>query len=493
MSTANGEECKLMHSSPSKKKDLSNGACPAKEKEASKRKQSFNDVELEIDDDIITHLSSRICNKNVTHKILKINNLIDDQMHDYIANGRASEISESNDESDAHEGVERAHLNLRNGYAGCQHGDESSSNTISNDLPERKAISSEQVPTYELNKEVQGKSKAKGKGKGKGELLSDDPHLEEPLAEGHTHFDRIKMMNLLGENTIVYNSRDDQNNVLFLCYDEKSEQCDVCDRYRKNYMSNMHPSSCVPLRGGAAMKGDAAINGNAPINGVAATNGAAAINGTAAIDALSDYFFVLGSTSNSRKYILKQSSLDFLSVRIHIDEKKIGCRKSHDPLTLTANIAVGKGLKLLNMIKTDSELSKQIAELSKGKKVVLLVGDEVIYCNNKIYEKPKNEKEASNFLKSYNNSKCYSYSSITLIELETEKIITGIDESIINVYDMDDSVVKKILDDSSIYFCAGALKIENTHMHRYIKVIKGNIDSIFGLSLNLLFHLVNFL
>ncbi|EUD67887.1 hypothetical protein C922_01499 [Plasmodium inui San Antonio 1] len=500
MSTANGEECKLMQRYPSKKKDLSNGTCSAKEKDASRRKQSFNDFELEIDDDIITHLSSRICNKNVTHKILKINNLIDDQMHDYIANSPTSEVSESNDESDTHESVEKAQLNLRNGCAVCQNGDEeSSSNSLSHDNPERRGISYEQIPTYELNKEGQGKSKEKSKGKGKGQLNSDRPPLEQHLADGRTDFDRIKMINLLGENTIVYNIRDDQNNVLFLCYDEKSEECDVCDRYRRNYMSNMHPSSCAHLRGGDAANGVAAIseiaamNGTVAMNKPVAMNGSTATNGTTVPNALSEYFFVLGSTSNSRKYILKQSSLDFLSVRIHIDEKKIGCRKSHDPLTLTSNIAVGKGLKLLNMIKTDSALHKKIADLSKGKKVVLLVGDEVIYCNNKIYEKPKNEKEASDFLKSYNNNKCYSYSSITLIELETEKIITGIDESIVNIYDMDDSVVKKILDDSSIYFCAGALKIENIHMQKYIKVIKGNIDSIFGLSLNLLFHLVNFL
>ncbi|ANQ07314.1 Uncharacterized protein PCOAH_00018620 [Plasmodium coatneyi] len=471
MSTTNGEECKLMHNSPSKNNHLSNGTCSAKEKEPSKRKQSFNDFELEIDDEIITYLSSRTCNNNVTHKILKVKNLIDDQMYDYIANGQTSEISESNDESDTHESVEKVHLNSRNGYAGCQNGDESSCNTLSHDQPEREAISSEQVSTYKLNKDAQGESKEKA------ELHSN----------GCTHFNKIKMMNLLGENTIVYNTKDYQNNVLFLSYDEKNEQCDVCDRYRKNYMSNMYPSSCAHLQGGDAINGVPTKNGIATINGTVETNGAAPVN------ALSDYFFVLGSTSNSRKYILKQSNLDFLSVRIHIDEKKIGCRKSHDPLTLTSNIAVGKGLKLLNMIKTDSALHKQITDLSKGKKVVLLVGDEVIYCNNKIYEKPKNEKEASNFLKSYNSNKCYSYSSITLIELETEKIITGIDESIVNIHDMDDSVVKKILDDSSIYFCAGALKIENTHMHKYIKVIKGNIDSIFGLSLNLLFHLVNFL
>ncbi|GAW80128.1 Maf-like protein [Plasmodium gonderi] len=470
------EECKLNHVSSNKKiGDLNNGVFLEKEKESNNKKLSINDLELEIDDDIISHLSSRICNKNVTHKIIKINNLIDDHMYEYITNCQDSDISESNDTNHMHEDSEKKHFNLHNGYRDAQIGSESLSTKFAYDNLEWKNNTPEQIPSHDLNKEIHSKSKTKGKNNSPNELTSDE----------HTNFEKIKMMNLIGGNRIVYNSKNEQNNVLYLCYDEINEQCDVCDRYKKNYMSNMYPSSCVHLKN---------INGVSEVsapNLVGIPNGVYNISSTT--NSLNDYFFVLGSTSNSRKYILKQSNLDFLSVRIHIDEKKIGCRKRHNPLTLTSNISVGKGLRLLNMIKKNNSLQKQISDLSKDKKVVLLVGDEVIYCNKEIYEKPKNEKEAYNFLKSYSNNKCYSYSSITLIELKTEKVITGIDESIINIYDMDDSVVKKILDDSSIYFCAGALKIENIHMHKYIKVIKGNIDSIFGLSLNLLFHLVNFL
>lgn len=174
-------------------------------------------------------------------------------------------------------------------------------------------------------------------------------------------------------------------------------------------------------------------------------------------------------------------------------KRKLDVEKKNDPFTLTSNISVAKGLKLLSMIKKDSQLKEQIFELAQKKKIILLVGDEVIYCNNKIYEKPTNQKEATDFLKSYNNNKCFSYSSITLIDYETEKIVTGIDESVINIYDMNDNIIKNILEDSSIYFCAGALKIENIYMHKHINVIKGNIDSIFGLSINLLFHLLTIL
>ncbi|SBT87718.1 Maf-like protein, putative [Plasmodium malariae] len=403
--------------------------------------QSFNDFELGIDEDIIEYLSTRICNKNLQHKILKINNLIDDYIYNYIVN------SEEGEEINAH--VNNAtHADTENKYV---YSNNISNSHVNMDGNKKSGSSSENVD--DLNSK---KDKSKNCNSSK---QQDDFH-------------KIKMMNFLGENNIVYNSKAKQNNVLFLCYDKKNEECNTCDRYRKNYMSNMKPTD------NTNPSNECKINGT---------------NEISILNTLNDYFFVLGSTSNSRKYILKKSNLDFLSIRTRINEKKIGCRKRHDPFTLTSNISVAKGIKLLNTIKRNKELKLQIEQISKNKKVILLVGDEVIYCNNKIYEKPKNEMEAYNFLKSYNNNVIYSYSSITLIELKTEKFITGIDESIINIYNMDDDIISKIMMDSSIYYCAGALKIENTHMRKHIKVIKGNIDSIFGLSLNLLSHLVNFL
>ncbi|KOB58375.1 hypothetical protein PFHG_00117 [Plasmodium falciparum HB3] len=341
------------------KSEMKNGLFLKKNVEVNKNDEIGKELDLEFDEEIISRLLCLVHNKNVKHKVLKINNLIDENLYNYIVNRHKE----------------------------------------NNDFYYKK---------------------------------------------------RNDNINNLGET----------NNVLFLCYDETNDDCTTCDKYRKNYMSNMQ------------------ISNNIDIN---------------KLNDLNDYFFILGSTSTSRKYILKKSNLNFLSIRIHIDEKKIGCRKKNDPFTLTSNISVAKGLKLLSMIKKDSQLKEQIFELAQKKKIILLVGDEVIYCNNKIYEKPTNQKEATDFLKSYNNNKCFSYSSITLIDYETEKIVTGIDESVINIYDMNDNIIKNILEDSSIYFCAGALKIENIYMHKHINVIKGNIDSIFGLSINLLFHLLTIL
>ncbi|CRG99272.1 Maf-like protein, putative [Plasmodium relictum] len=392
------------------KNELSNGNVLKDEENLNIENQLYNEFELEIDDEIISNLTSRVYNKNIRHKIIKVNNLMDENLYKYIVNNEESEEKES------------SHI---------------SNNSIHND-DKKKNISINSSNELYKNEIEENKNTC--------------------IYEEYNNLNKMKIMKCLNENINVHNNR--KKNVLYLCYDEKNDECDICDRYIKNYMSNMQASNSLNIKN---------------------------------LNDLDDYFFILGSTSNSRKYILKKSNLNFLSIHIKIDEKKIGCRKSHDPFTLTSNISIAKGLKLLNIIKNNTKLRNRILELSKNKRLLLLVGDEVIYCNNKIYEKPKDEKEAYDFLKSYNNNKCFSYSCITLIDFKTERIITGIDESVIKICDMNDNIINKILEDLSIYFCAGALKIENTFMHKYINEIKGNIDSIFGLSINLLFHLVNFL
>ncbi|SOV78790.1 Maf-like protein, putative [Plasmodium reichenowi] len=442
------------NSAHSEKSEMKNGLFLKKNMQINKNDEIAKELDLEFDEEIISRLLCLVHNKNVKHKVLKINNLIDENLYNYIVNSEENKNYINNNE---HETTEEQATN------GNLHNEKELYN-----IQEKMKTNISQY-SIELKKFLIDNNNYDTTTKYNNNNNNNNNNNDNSNNNNDNNYDNNNYINKTTKenNDFYYKKRNDNinslgetNNVLFLCYDETNDDCTTCDKYRKNYMSNME------------------ISNNIDIN---------------KLNDLNDYFFILGSTSTSRKYILKKSNLNFLSVRIHIDEKKIGCRKKHDPFTLTSNISVAKGLKLLSMIKKDSQLKEQIFELAKKKKIILLVGDEVIYCNNKIYEKPTNQKEATDFLKSYNNNKCFSYSSITLIEYETEKIVTGIDESVINIYDMNDNIIKNILEDSSIYFCAGALKIENIYMHKHINVIKGNIDSIFGLSINLLFHLLTIL
>ncbi|SOV76115.1 Maf-like protein, putative [Plasmodium sp. gorilla clade G3] len=435
------------------KSEMENGLFLKKDTGINKNDEIAKELDLEFDEEIISRLLCLVHNKNVKHKVLKINNLIDENLYNYILNGEENKNYINNDQHVTNE-KKATYGNLHNGKDPYNIEEKMNNNICQYSIELNKFLINN--INYDTNTNYNDNNN------------NNNSNNNDSNYDNNYNYNNNCISKTTKENDDFYykkrndniNSLGETNNVLFLCYDETNDDCTTCDKYRKNYMSNMQ------------------ISNNIDIN---------------KLNDLNDYFFILGSTSTSRKYILKKSNLNFLSIRIHIDEKKIGCRKKQDPFTLTSNISVAKGLKLLSMIKKDSQLKEKIFQLAKKKKIILLVGDEVIYCNNKIYEKPADQKEATDFLKSYNNNKCFSYSSITLIEYETEKIVTGIDESVINIYDMNDNIIKNILEDSSIYFCAGALKIENIYMHKHINIIKGNIDSIFGLSINLLFHLLTIL
>ncbi|SCL98562.1 Maf-like protein, putative [Plasmodium chabaudi chabaudi] len=437
--------------------------------EHNKSSEEINEFELEVDEEIIKYLSSLISNKNVKHKIVKINNLIDDQLYNYILTGKdlTNINSLNNDPKEEHQKIKTNQETLDTSHTFNQTNNEANKY----DIHSKSSNNFDLIKRNTLSLFLPSKSEQQKEDKIK--------------CNGNEHkcrnFKSCTILNETTDVTILYNRNDAQTNVLYVCYDEENDECEICNSYRLKYMPNMSifKNSNISVTPKNISSND--------INSISKKCDENLLN------ALKDYFFVLGSTSSSRKYILKKSELNFLSVQIKIDEKRIGCRKKLDPFTLTSNISVAKGMKLLNIINKDNKLKQQILELSKNKKVILLVGDEVIYCNDQIYEKPKNEQEAYNFIKSYNNNKCYSYSSITLIDLMSNKIMTGIDESVLKFRNMNDDVIKNILNDESIYYCAGALKIENDVMSKYLQEIKGNIDSIFGLSLNLLFHLINLL
>ncbi|ETB59251.1 hypothetical protein YYC_03487 [Plasmodium yoelii 17X] len=422
--------------------------------------EEINEFELEVEEEVINYLSSLIYNKNVKHKIVKINNLIDDQIYNYIetCNHLGNITNLNKDPKEENQNIKTNQGTLDTSHISNPINEETSKCTIHSKSSDNfDIIKTNTLPLFLSSKLDQQK---------------EDQQKEDQNEQKCRNFKSCTIINETTNITLLYNKNDSQTNVLYVCYDEENDECEICNSYRLKYMPNM-----------SMFKNDSNNDkGNAPQK-----------CNEHLLNSLKDYFFVLGSTSSSRKYILKKSELNFLSVQIKINEKKIGCRKKLDPFTLTSNISVAKGMKLLHVINNDNKLKQQILELSKNKKVLLLVGDEVIYCNNQIYEKPKNKKEAYNFIKSYNNNKCYSYSSITLIDLVSNKIMTGIDESVLSFTNMSDDTIENILNDQSIYYCAGALKIENVIMSKYLQEIKGNIDSIFGLSLNLLFHLINLL
>lgn len=276
-------------------------------------------------------------------------------------------------------------------------------------------------------------------------------------------FDDIKTHNLMNETLDSFMETmdtDKMHTVLYITHGETEEKCLCCEEYDKAHIESMKLNEELYPEGSHY---------------------------------LNEFFFVLGSTSLSRKYVMEHNRLDYMLVSTNINERCIGNRKTDHPFVITVNIAIGKLMKLQNIIENDQQLKKQLDRMSRRKRVILVTGDELIYCNGQIYEKPQSEEEAAAFLRTYANNVCSSYCSVCICDYGTKRILTGVDKTDIKVRPLSEQSIHEITQDSYVYFCSGAFKIEHDEMSKHIECIRGRVDSIFGLSVKLLTHLVRLL
>ncbi|VWU53273.1 Maf-like protein, putative, partial [Hepatocystis sp. ex Piliocolobus tephrosceles] len=204
-------------------------------KESKKTEPSFTDFELDIDNDIISYLSSIISNKNVKHKILKINNLIDDSLYNtYIENEETDKLYETssekknrNDHSEILTYINRnnSDCNKHNGIANYKHTEHINGNHIFDKNSDNMLVSHDKKYPFEYSSHEF--------------IPSCNPFLKN---KNNNNF-KINIMNMLSNSDIFYNNKYKQNNVLFLCYDEcNGETCNICFKYKENYMIEMQTS-----------------------------------------------------------------------------------------------------------------------------------------------------------------------------------------------------------------------------------------------------------
>lgn len=194
---------------------------------------------------------------------------------------------------------------------------------------------------------------------------------------------------------------------------------------------------------------------------------------------------ILGSGSATRKAILTQAGFTYTIIKADIDERAIGDRTigTHEKATeLVLLLATLKAKEILKKINTTIELSER-DKLPR----YLLTADQVITHKSNILEKPLDIIEARNFIKSYSESSCSTVGSIILTDrLDESKIESGVDICTIYFKKIPDDIVEKILEEEDCMHCAGGLMVEHPLLQPYIDRIDGTIESVMGLSLELL-------
>lgn len=183
---------------------------------------------------------------------------------------------------------------------------------------------------------------------------------------------------------------------------------------------------------------------------------------------------ILGSASKWRRKILQDAGYSFKILSPNIDEKSI---RDSDPETLVLKIARAKAAALL----------PQITEPS-----LLITTDQVVYCHDEIFEKPASAEEVKKFITAYHYHSAQTVTAVIVTNTATGKSIEGVDVVNIHFNHIPDSLIDHLIEEGEIFQCAGGFQIEDEkgELNPYIKSIDGEIDSVKGLPMKLLNHLI---
>jgi septum formation protein len=202
--------------------------------------------------------------------------------------------------------------------------------------------------------------------------------------------------------------------------------------------------------------------------------------------ALMSRSFLLGSSSATRKLILSEAGYQYTVFKADLDERAIGDRScgSYDKAT--------ELVLLLGNAKADNILQKLPLSL-KEQNPILITGDQVVTYNGVILEKPNDVNEARSFIESYGttNTPCSTVGSIVVTDINTGIRKEGVDIANIYFKKFSKDVVDALIEEGEVMWCAGALMIEHKLVQPFIDKVDGNIDSVMGLSIDLLKKLLH--
>ncbi|EEA08434.1 maf-like protein, putative [Cryptosporidium muris RN66] len=189
------------------------------------------------------------------------------------------------------------------------------------------------------------------------------------------------------------------------------------------------------------------------------------------------YKVILGSTSESRKVILKKAGVnisDYISA--DIDERSIN---GDSPQELVLKLSHAKLKAVLK--KSDNILNSNNKGLMS--KVLVICADSIAYKDGEIRNKPVDNEEKRQFLKSYSNSYVDVVSGIAIYNNVSNSIIDTVVTSrvyfkIIPQYVIENAVLySKIIGNT-----CGGFAIDCPILEDYVDHIEGDHDNIMGIS-----------
>lgn len=175
---------------------------------------------------------------------------------------------------------------------------------------------------------------------------------------------------------------------------------------------------------------------------------------------------ILASTSKFKSDLLNQAHIPHICLKPNYEEN------SSNP----------------NYLEYATELS--LGKASSIKEIGIIIGiDTIVYCNNKIYEKPHDLNEVRNNLKELNNNINSVVTGITIIDKYQNKIISTYDETFVHIRKMTEEDINFYIENEKDALYASGYIIENT-MSCYVDEIKGSYTNILGVPTNKILELL---
>ena len=179
---------------------------------------------------------------------------------------------------------------------------------------------------------------------------------------------------------------------------------------------------------------------------------------------------ILGSASPRRKDLLGEIFDEFEIVPSNFDENSIKKDESNAG-NLVETLSKCKGEEIFSRIKLEEDF-------------IIISSDTMVFCNNKLLGKPKDEEESFKMLKKLQNNKHSVYTGLFVIVKKmdrTEKVLT---------HSKTDVYFKKLSDDQILEYIekedtldkAGAYAIQGV-AKEFIDRIDGNYNTVVGLDL----------
>lgn len=172
---------------------------------------------------------------------------------------------------------------------------------------------------------------------------------------------------------------------------------------------------------------------------------------------------ILGSSSTPRKNVLEQLKIPFEIISPEIDEV---VKNGENVATFTSRLSIEKALAVKDKL---------------CKPAVIIAGDQVLECEEKIFGKPLTEDNAKKQLEFLSERNACFYTSVCVLDTRNNHIQTVTCKTKLKFKKLDSNKINKYLELEEPYKCAGSFRIEGLGVCLIESIVSSEPYAILGM------------